>query len=216
MSYFSDRELGEKPREQEIITSTVWGGIVSLINTNIVNGGFGISFPEVCPDGMGTIGTDEKQMQLSARAEIPNISWPLNTTTVDEEDFLPEEKPFSPDTLDILDLIEFCHNNIAGPIESGYHDFFNHHHLTFDQDSGQQNFRGRINKIFARNGLAYKIEQNGQIIRLTSPVLSDALLNASLKTGDDTLNKMLQESREKFLSPDPSKRREALERLWDS
>jgi len=216
MAYFSERELGKKARDQHEITHIVWGGIVSVFVSLINSGAFGISFPKHCPDGTGVIGTDENQLRLSAKAEIPEISWPLQLTTEDPNMFLTSEKPFTPDTYSVLDLIEFCHEHIADPIPDGYHSFFNHHHLKFDIETGKRKFRDRINRIFSRNGIAYELQENGQIIRLAPLVLHDDLIKSNFNSSDPTLNKMLEECRTKFLDPNISVRREALERLWDS
>lgn len=216
MAYFSERELGKKPRDQHEITHTVWGGLVAFIDSLITVGSFGISFPKQCPDGAGITGTDVDQLWLAASAEIPNLSWPLELTQEDTDGFLSSEKQFTPDTIDILDLIEFCHEHIAEPIPDGYHSFFRHHHLKFDIEKGKSKFRDRINRIFSKNGIVYELQENGQIIRLAPLVLHKDLVNSKFNTKDATLNKMLEECRTKFLNPIIAIRREALERLWDS
>jgi hypothetical protein len=216
MAYFSERELGKKARDKHEITHSVWGGLVSLIESHITTGAFGNSFPKHCPDGAGITGTDEHQIHLAAQAEIPNISWPLKLTHEDPNDFLPTVKNYTPDTYDILDLIEFCYEHVAEPIQDGYHKFFNHHHLKFDVGVGKQKFKERVNRIFSRNGMAYELQNNGQIIRLAPLVLHEDLIIAKFNTRDSTLNQMLEECRAKFLDPDITIRREALERLWDS
>lgn len=216
MAYFSERELGLKARDEHEINHTVWGGLVSVIESLINSGAFGITFSKQCPDGAGVIGTDENQLHLAAKSEIPEISWPLQLATHDPEDFLSSDKPYTPDTYSILDLIEFCHEHIAEPIPDGFHSFFSHHHLKFDIETGKQKFRDRINRIFSRNGIAYELQENGQLIRLAPLVLYEDLIKSKFNTSDSTLNKMLQESRTKFLDPNISIRREALERLWDS
>lgn len=43
--YFSDREIGAKPRTKEEIGADVLRGIVSLIESRIDDGSFGIEFP---------------------------------------------------------------------------------------------------------------------------------------------------------------------------
>ena len=51
--------------------------------------------------------------------------------------------------------------------------------------------------------------------RLAPPILRESLATTYFRTGDTTLNRMLEEGRTKFLNPNPSVRREAVERLWD-
>jgi hypothetical protein len=38
MSYFSDREIGERPRDRDEINEGVWGGIRAIIRTRIDDG----------------------------------------------------------------------------------------------------------------------------------------------------------------------------------
>lgn len=213
--YFSDREQGSRPRIEEVVSPTVWGGIVGLVQSLIATGAFGAKYPEPCPDGQGPIGTDENALMLAVQAEMPGLAWPLVTTERIQEDYFSKEQPFAPDTLLVLDFIEFCHRVVAKPIEGSFHTFFGHHHLSFDEAEGQQVFREDINRIFSRNNLAYELRPDGQVVRLAPAVLSESLSSARFRTSDSILNGMLEESRAKFLNPSQSIRREAVERLWD-
>ena len=206
MKYFSDREGRARPRELEKISANAWGGIRALIRGRIEDGSFGAGYPMNCDDGAGPIGTDESSFLLAVRGEIPEIrlghwgSWlgqPQRTT-------------------EILDLIEFCFRCVGKPTRVGYHDFFKHHHLEFDLQVGQAEFRNDINRVFRRNGLAYKITAKGRIRRLAPPVLREELASAHFQTGDSELDKMLERARHKFLDPSEATRREALEVLWDA
>ena len=202
-SYFSERETGPPSRTEATIGSGAWGGIVALIQTYIGNGGFGADFPESCPDRLGTVGTDTLTMGLALRAEIPQLDWPLRVHEV-------------PPTLAALDLLEFCYRHVAAPSEGSYHSFFDHSHLSFDRDEGQEEFRERANRILGRNNLVYAMGDDGRITRLTAPILDTALRTAVFNTGDATLDGLLETAREKFVDPDPVVRREALEQLWDA
>ena len=206
LTYFSEREEGEIPRENEEIDDNAWGGIQAHIQARIDDGSFGTSYPTVCPDGEGITGTNEGAFEKAMRADIPNLQ---------EQDNSPwDKKPQR--TLDILDMIEFCWRNIAKPICKGYHEFFKHHHLDFDIEAGRDEFRDYINRIFRRNGLAYKLTEQGRIERLVSPVLSEELASAQFRTGDDELDRMLETARNKFLNPNEAIRRESLDSLWDA
>src|SRR6476469_6422952 len=117
--YFSDRENGEGPRTDETIPSAVWGGIVATVEACLNDESFGLSFPYACPDGAGVAGANGYQFSLALKAEVPGVSWPLRANDL-------------PDSLAILDFVEFCHSHVAKPIHGSYHVFFQHHHLTFD------------------------------------------------------------------------------------
>ncbi len=125
--------------------------------------------------------------------------------------------PWCPPTLLALDFIEFVWRKVAKPINVGkYHEYLRHHHLMFDQDCGRAEFHEEVNLILARNGLAYELSAYGEIQRVLPAVIGEALARAYFRTGDSTLDNMLNESRVKFSDPDPLIRREALERLFDS
>lgn len=73
----------------------------------------------------------------------------------------------------------------------------------------------KINSIFGRNGIVYQLNPGGSIERFAPPVIRETLVKSIFKTGDPTLDEMLEDSRKKFLDPDLIIRKEAIERLWD-
>jgi hypothetical protein len=137
---------------------------------------------------------------LAVKAEIPDLDWPLELEPV-------------PPTLAIMDLLEFCHDHVAEPVSTSFHSFFGHQHLNFDRAPGQADFRAAVNRIFARNQLSYELKDNGQIQRLTAPVLHEALATSAFRTGNASLDGLLEFARAKFLDPDANVRREAIEKL---
>ena len=201
--YFSDREKGPRPRTVEEIGQPIWGGIIALIRKRWNDGSFGYGFPLPCSDDRGVYGCNANDFMLRAQAEIPGIPSYLDPNNV-------------PDTLAILDLVEFCHRNIAKPVQRDYHSFFGHYHLAFETEEGKQIFRSEINGIFARNGMAYEMNESGQIIRLGPESIRETLKRVVFQTGDNELDSLLETSRVKFLDPDATVRREALEKLWDA
>jgi hypothetical protein len=70
VSYFSERELGERPRDSERIGQGTWGGIQALVRGRIEDGSFGVTFPDTCPDGGGPLGTDETSLWQAMRARF--------------------------------------------------------------------------------------------------------------------------------------------------
>ncbi|PSL17307.1 AbiJ-NTD4 domain-containing protein [Shimia abyssi] len=206
MSYFSEREHGERPRSSEIIGEGAWGGIQALIIGRIEDGSFGATYPETCQDGAGPFGTDANLLARAVRAEIPAFADPPWFDNASEP----------PETLDILDLIEFCWRAVGQPIKGSYHGYFQHYHLSHDTDVGRDEFREAVNRILRRNGLTYKLLQNGQMERLAPPVLRELLTAATFRTGDNELDAMLEKARKRFFDPDISVRRESLEALWDA
>ena len=213
--YFSDRENGPRARTEQVISPVVWAGLVATVQALINSGAFGLRFPERCPDGQAVCGCDTDALAASVIAEMPGLAWPLETMCLVEDGFLSQREPFAPDTLLILDFIEFIYASVAKPIPGKHHDFFSHHHLTFDQQLGQEEFRATVNRIFSRNGVAFEMLSTGRIVRVLPPVLGEDLKRTIFRTGDRTLDNMLDECRAKFSDRNPLVRREALERLWD-
>lgn len=214
--YFSDRENGARARTDQVISPIVWAGLVATVQGLINSGAFGLRFPERCPDGQAICGSDSDALAASVIAEIPGLVWPLETTRVEEDGFISKHQPFAPDTLLVLDFLEFVFAAVAQPIPGKHHDYFNHHHLMFDQAVGREEFRKTVNRIFARNGVAFEMLSTGRIVRVLPPVLGDELKRTTFRSGDRTLDNMLEECRTKFSDRNPLVRREALERLWDA
>jgi hypothetical protein len=201
--YYSDEILGPRPRASDEVTDGVWGGIVALFNSALTTGAFGIDFADTCEDNGQPIGSDDGSVGLALRADIPNIGrWPDAGTI--------------PDVLSALDLVQFIYAHVGKPEQLGYHQYFGHYHLSFDRSEGQNEFRGKVNRIFGRNGVAYELEYDGSIKRMAAPVLEEQLQHRLEATGDNLLDDLLETARVKFLNPDPSLRREAVEHAWDA
>lgn len=214
--YFSDRENGPRARTEQTVSPVVWAGLVALVQGLLNSGAFGLRFPERCPDGQAICGCDTASLAAAIAAEMPGLAWPLETTReTGDGGFFAQQAPFAPDTLLILDFIEFVHATVAKPTPGKYHEYFSHHHLSFDQPAGQDDFRASVNRMFARNGVAYEMLSTGRIVRVLPPVLGEELRRTAFNSGDRTLDNMLEECRIKFSDRNPLVRREALERLWD-
>lgn len=215
--YFSDRELGPKPRTEQDMTPVAWAGIVALVGSLADGGAFGASFPERCPDGQGVCGNEIGRLKQVIESEIHGLTWPLQTEIEVHEGYTLLRRAWCPATLVSLDFVEFVWRNVAQPTNVGkFHDYHRHFHLEFDVDSGRAAFAQNVNRIFARNSLAYELGYDGRIRRILPAVLGEALSRTYFNTTDRILDVMLEESRQKFSSPDPLIRREGLERLIDS
>jgi hypothetical protein len=192
-----------------------------VINARVDAGGFGLAFPRRCEDGGARIiGNDETTFAQVLQGEIPGLEWPLRIVAATQNTGMfgySEAEPYSPETAMALDLIQFCWRHVAQPeAQEPIHTYFGHAHLDFDRESGRATFREDINRIFARNGLAYELRESGIVERLAPPVLRETLRAAVFSTGDDVLDSLLETARHKFLSHDPNTRRESLEKLWDA
>ena len=141
MEYFSDKERGLKPRTDETISPSLWGGIVSMVEGMIDGGAFAKDFPEICQDGGVICGTDRQSFGRALKAEIPELAYPFVTAIRMNPGYSFEESPFAPDPLVVLDFIQFCFIHTVKPIQSGFHSFFRHYHLDFELEEGRNDFR---------------------------------------------------------------------------
>ena len=211
MRYFSEREGSEVHRDGEEVGEVVWLGIRALIRARVEDGSFGATYRKNCFEYPMATGTDDEALRDAMRALIPGLpNWPW-LDNVGQSHAIEV-----PSALKILDMIEFCWTCIGKPISQGYHDFGRHHHLTFDQHAGREQFRTDIEDILRRNGIAYMLTEEGRIERLVPPVFQSALVQSESNTGDAELDRLLGTAQRKFLDPDPETRREALEALWDA
>jgi hypothetical protein len=201
--YFTDREFGSQPRTNEAIGPTVWGGIYAVIISRLADNSFGRRFPDTCPDGYGVVGHNEQMLRLTLAAEIPQIEWPLSPETL-------------PETPAILDLLEFVAASVGQPIEGSYHSFFRHHHLSFDEVAGLSRFADDVNSMFARNGIAFELTDQGIARRLLPEGLRQTVAEAIFHTGDLETDRLLETARRQFTSPQIEVRKDALEKLWDA
>lgn len=201
--YYSERVSGPRSRTATEFTERSWGGIVALVERNVGNNLFADEFPEQCPDGRGVCATDERSLRLAVLAEHPDVAWPLDAQAV-------------PDAPAVLDLIEYLHRIASGPELEDYHSFFGHHHLSFNRQRGQAMFRNEVNRILARNRLAYEIQETGLARRLLEPVLQEQLRGGLPASGDERVDELVGQADERFLHPDPAAARDALEKLWDA
>jgi hypothetical protein len=161
-------------------------------------------------------GTDELAFSLAMLAEIRGIDWPLQTEVSEQRSYSYERTSYAPETLDILDFVQFCHRHMSKAIQGNYHSYFEHHHLSFERETGRAEFRNRVNRVFSRNGIAFDLQSDGSIERLAPPVLAEALHSYVPSTGDTSLDGLIEDARRKFFSPDLTVRKEALEKLWDA
>ena len=207
--YFSDREFGSKPMVVETIDQNVWRAITALIKSRVDDGSLAHGFPLPCPDGNAIIGTNSQTMAMIIRSEIKDL------VDDDNESLLyswnPEPGCNPPGTLAVLDLVELVAKNVACPQRVRWHDFFSHYHLNLDRDEGLQKFVNDINRLFSRNGLAYRLTEGGTIERTLLAPMAEMLRRARFSTGDEELDRLLCIAIERSLEPKSESRQDALE-----
>ena len=203
MRYWTDREYGPRPRTIDVIDERVWEGLEGLIRIAIDDGSFGFRFPEECPDGGAACGCNWQAFGQVLQAEVPSINWPVPNQEL-------------PPTDTILKVLVFCASAVGEPIKGTYHRFFKHHHLSWNREAGLARFRSDVNRILARNGVAYELTADGKARRLLPEPLAKALRSTVFRTGDDETDRLLETARHRIASPKEDDRRDALEKLWDA
>jgi hypothetical protein len=213
--YFTDRTRGPRPRTNPEIDARCWAGLRRQIEARITDGSFGASFPEACPDGGSAVsGTHEEAFFDALAAEVRELDWPCHHLT--DWGTQPRDHPELPSTGAVLDGLEFVHRHVAEPKAGMDHSFFRHQHLSFDRRAGQRRWREDVNRILARNGVAFELTEAGRAERVGPPVLGDRLRSAVFDTGDDELDRLLETARREFFDRDDEAGRAALEHLWDA
>ncbi len=138
-----------------------------------------------------------------------DVVWPEEYSRDYTRDY---ERISRPTDGQVFDLIEFSYEYIAQPIILNQHEYWNHYHYKYDEAVGRSAFEAEINRIFERNGIAYELK-GGEVIRIAPTGLHEALAETIFKTGDQTLDGLLEDARHKFLNRDLKVRKESLERL---
>jgi hypothetical protein len=194
---FTERYGMTQPRVKEEIDGQVAIGLLGIIKARIEEHWFGLAFPEECQDGGHTIGTSTTKLKNAISAY--NLIWPYDWPN--REDQVPGDP--------------YIFEHIAQPEAYGFHGFFSHDHLKFDQEAGRARFTEDINRVFERHGMAFELV-HGEVTRQAPTGLQEALAQTVFKTGDAELDKLLETSRDKFLNRALDVRKEGLEKLWDA
>lgn len=200
---FSDRENGPRPRTVTTIGQTTWDGILALIMARRNDGSLGFGFPDPCPDSGDPCGTDIMSFDRYIAAHVPEIREAIGTSNV-------------PPTLAILDLLEVVADAVGAPFERNYHNYMRHRHLGFDRAAGLRRFVYDVNRILARNRIAFEMDEVGRIRRFGPHILRDVLDNATFRTGDSDTDRLLAVAMERILSRNTQDQVDALEKLWDA
>jgi hypothetical protein len=201
--YYSDRVRGPRARSEEQIDETLWGAIQALFQRGVDTGLFAQDFPIPCYDGKGVYACDREGLVATVRAEIPELG----------DHFYQRELP---PTLAILDFLELMYRHASRASEGSYHSHFEHHHLRFDRDAGRRELRETVNRLLARSGSVYELDERGRVQRLVPSPVHDLLALELPATRDAEFDRLFAVSAQKYLDPDPAVRADGLEKLWDA
>lgn len=194
----------------EEFTKAIWGEFNRLFLINA----FAQTFPEHCTDGNEICGTNGVALMSRLQAELPGALLELSDLRSISNRW---DKPFTIFSSHVWDIIEFSYKYVTTPKNDGYHSYWKHNHLDFERDSGIQEFRLFVENTLAAHGMAFQLNETGQIIRLLpASVVTPLLQVRSLSTVDAELGRYLERSQVQFLSRDPADNLEAVKTLWDA
>ena len=221
MSFFTDREgVSLKPTEE--ICNRVWKGIAAVIQQFIDNDCLSKDFPEQCPAGKGICGFNQESFSSIISGVIPLMRFPFPDFNYKEYDPFSDELQKKQSEKDvqyaILDTIEFVYSHLYDVIKDPkrYHTWYSHYELSFTDDGkSKEAFRNSINQLFERNGIVFRLEENGQISRQILPSY-EAETKTVTSIKDDTLKGLITVALNKYKSPKFDERVLGLERLWDA
>jgi hypothetical protein len=181
----------------------LWDAVHAQFERGIEAAVFAEDFPVTCTDGKMVYACDREGLVATTRAEIPDL------------DYGSYPQPLPP-TLAILDLLELMYRYASKPSERAYHSYFEHQHLRFDRAAGRHELRETINRLLARSGSVYELDERGQVQRLVPSPVRDLLALELPSTRDGEFDRLLAIAARKHLDPDPEVRAEGLEKLWDA
>ena len=199
-SYFRRRVRGIPPRKREVIDDLTRNSLSAIIDYEVLRF---CADPEELPTCKcrTIMYVDINDLRYFVSRDIPDMEWGG-----------PEGHFLASDNTAFLDLIECCFRLIApfnnGKCNSGKYECL--------RESVSENMRFEVNRVFIRDGVAFKLNPDGEIVRTGAPIVTDAVQNATFITGDETLDELLNTARDKFVNRDRSTRSEALDKLWDA
>lgn len=222
---FSERKKGLPVRDQEILSDRAWHGLISLVDNLIDNNFFGKSFPYICGNCGRNGGFDNGRLNSTLYAELGiENGWIHFKTNCLENDYRNDycrDKKITDEELSwiALDLIEFCFQYCAMPKEkksfSGCWSHGGVEYTEYDVESFREEWHKKINNFFSKHGLAYELNEKGEVIRLLNEVFKTDFAYF-IQTNDDELDRLLQKAKDKFLKPKIEERQEAIMFLWDA
>ncbi len=203
---YSFRQQSSLPRDLEEIQEPAWISIKEVVRQCLNANYLAQTCPRYCDECLSVTATDEDSFFSLITREIPRL---------DHRRF--EVPGPLPRTWDILDLIELAFSCVAMPTRKQNAEcYYECEYMEFSKSEGQIKFRELINDILSRERIAVELAESGLITRVGAPILSDIVRDIEFKTGDETLDSMLETAQTKFVNRDSAMHREALLELWQS
>ena len=203
---FSHRQRASSPRDVEDVGQPAWIAIRESVLQLINNDYFAHQFPMVCVECESVVETNVKALLSYLKIQIPRLS----------EEWM-EDAGYIPDTATVFDLMELSFLLAKHPTrrinDECYEECIR---LRFNGKEGKRRCSIMFNRVLDRERIAFELNDDGQIVRIGLPILSEMVNDSAIQTGDDALDGLLETARDKFISRDPVTRFEGLLMLWDA
>lgn len=87
-----------------------------------------------------------------------------------------------------FDLVKFFADRVAAPRRLRWHEFMQHHELSFDRRDGTLEFRDKIKNILAAGSTIFELKSEGNISRIGTPGIQAGARDLQPKAGEDKLD----------------------------
>ncbi len=203
---FSHRQRASLPRDVEDVGQPAWTAIRESVLQLINNGYFARQFPMVCVECESVVETNVEAFLSYLKIQIPRLT----------EEWV-EDAAYIPDTATVFDLVELSFLLARHPTrrinDECYEECIR---LRFNSKEGKRRCSIMFNRVLDRERMAFELNDDGQIVRIGLPILSEVVNDPVIQTGDDVLDGFLVTARGKFISRDSAVRFEGLLILWDA
>ncbi len=205
--YYSERLTGT-PTQGRIDRANLNPMLKMYLQSLIRNGYFQGVFGHHCPDDgfiPGSLGID-LHTGLMLRLKNPNL-WPCPDNI---ENWSENE---------VFDVIEFCYDNVAKPIDRTEHKWDNcgWHVKSSDQDLGRNEFRAKMNDFLNSYDRGFTLSERGEILLLLEPELNSLIQSPVASSDEVNIVNRVHAASQKFRRHRPSAetQRDAVRDLFD-
>lgn len=219
MAYYSERHGMRKKREKTYdVSIEAYNMILDIAGRYWIN--LAWKFPKQCPDNDANIcGIDIDRLDRDLRIEIPELfndeglNFPKKHYNVFDGESVDDYNQYA-----LFDYVEYIAMNVKDYVIKSHHSFFSHNHYEFLRENKTFNvFIDEINHTFAKIGLLYRMNENGEVERI---VENETMIKKVEKQTSTVLEKGLKELIEEAISlyrdPNTAKVKDATEKLWDA
>ena len=221
MSYYTERHGMRKPIQKTYdISIDMYAALFNCCERYYEN--LVWKFPIFSDDNRLRTGFNREEFEIALKYEIPNLfrGEDGNSTTpkIKHNIFSENVKQDEYDQYALLDYIEFFAKNCKNYVRV-YNEDNECWCLSFSSSSNKvfKHFQNDINYLFEKMGLLYSLNDNREIERVPeNEVLTMEMVRQVEKISENGLRELLQDAIALYKTPNPSARKDSVEKLWDA